>query len=546
MPRSPHVRRIAAFLLSVIAASTTFAQDDHADMHHGDTHSRALGHVAFANSGNRAAQKPFLEGLALIHSFEYSEAVDAFQRAEKADPTFALPYWAEALTNTQILWGIDDPAAARKVLARLGPTPQARLAKTHRANEMAFAKAVEAFYADGPQEARVHAFADSLRRWATAMPTDQEAHAFAALGILWESDYADGEIAAKLNAEAIRHAQYVFDRNPLHPGAAHYIIHGSDSPAMASQGLKAAREYSRIAPDAEHALHMPSHIFLPLGMWDDVIASNRRAWAASRADVKKKNLPGWENDFHSLNFLQYAYLQTGRWKDAAGLIDTARTLVAGMRGKVSPADNPDAAFVVEQLAFRYGAETGDWKYFPSNPIAINLNDPAVSDRAKGMAETSMYERSTVSAIQGDTVYGHGAAESVRSVAPRIAMLIGVGFVIARNNCNEIISALEKIRPQTRVDRYTSLTPSNGFVIGTLLGNALTGAGRYREAIDVYKEALADRPRTAGALLGLARAQDGAGDTAGARATRAQLSAIWSHADPGVRALLDSPGRSCTR
>jgi tetratricopeptide (TPR) repeat protein len=545
--KRPH-HGIAAVLLSLsLIAARGRAQDDHDKMDHHDAgHAPMLGHVAFANSGNQAAQKPFLEGLALIHSFEYSKAVDAFQRAEKADPSFALPYWAEALTNTQIIWGIDDPAAARKVLARLGPTREARLAKVHRANERAFASAVEAFYADGPQEARVHAFADSLRRWATAMPTDQEANAFAALGILWEADFVQGENASKLKAEAIKHAQYVFDRNPLHPGAAHYIIHASDSPAMASQGLKAAREYSRIAPDAEHALHMPSHIFLPLGMWDDLMTSNRRSWAASRAEEKRKNLPGWYNDFHSLNWLQYAYLQTGRWKDAAALIDTAKTLTAGMRGKVAPSDDPDGTFVVEQLAFRYGAETGDWKYFPSDQITINMNDSTVSGRAKGMGATSMYEHATVAAIHGDTVYGHNAAESVRSAAPRIAMLIDIGLVIARNNCNETIAALEKVRPQTRVDRYTSMTPSSGFVIPTLLGDALTGVGRYREAIDVYKEALTDRPGTAAALLGLARAQDGAGDTAGARATRAQLSAIWKHADPGVRALLNSGGRTCSK
>lgn len=541
MKRPPNAGRNAAILLSsvLVISTAASAQDDHTGIDRHDAHAPVLGHVVFANSGNRAAQKPFLEGLALIHSFEYDEAADAFQKAEKADPSFALVYWAEALTNTQIIWGIDDPSAARQVLARLGPTPEARLARAHTASERAFGAAVEAFYADAPETTRVHAFAAALRRWAAAMPTDQEAHAFAALGIIWEASLANGEDAAKLNAEAIDNAQYVFDRNPLHPGAAHYIIHASDSPASAQRGLRAAREYSRIAPDAEHALHMPSHIFLPLGMWDDLMRSNQRAWAASRASARRKKLPGWQNDFHSLNWLEYAYLQTGRWRDAAALIDSARMLTAGMKGKVGAVSDPDATFVVEQLAFRYGAETGDWKYFPSEQVTINWSDSTVSARSRGMAANSMYQHATVAAMRGDTLSAQKAVQVLRAASPRNARLAEVSFITARGHCNETIAALEQLRPQMRVDRYSSMTPNNVLIIDEQLGAALADAGRYREAIDVYQEALKDRPRRPAALLGLARAQAGARDSAGARATRDQLSTIWNHADPGVRARLKS-------
>src|SRR4029078_66906 len=177
------------------------------------------------------------------------------------------------------------------------------------------------------------------------MPADDEANAFAALGILWQADFLNGEAAGKLKTEAAKHAQLVFDHNPRHPGAAHYIIHATDAPATAQLGLRAALEYSRIAPDAEHALHMPSHIFLPLGMWNELVTANERAWKASRADAaRQKSDDPWSfYDFHSLNWLQDAYLQEGRWKEARALIGTARNLTAGMSGHIKPAEDPDDA-----------------------------------------------------------------------------------------------------------------------------------------------------------------------------------------------------------
>ena len=151
--------------------------DDHAAHEKHSDKARSLGHVSFPNSGNAAAQKPFLEGVALIHSFEYEDAVEAFHRAENADSGFALPYWMEALTNTQLIWGIDDTASAHAVLNRLAPTASERLARARNARERAFGAAVEAFYSNRKQEERVQAFADSLRHWSQRMPADPEAHA---------------------------------------------------------------------------------------------------------------------------------------------------------------------------------------------------------------------------------------------------------------------------------------------------------------------------------------------------------------------------------
>ncbi|MFN2602903.1 MAG: tol-pal system YbgF family protein [Gemmatimonadaceae bacterium] len=528
------------FLLFVclFQPSCSHAQDDHTDHHVRTVETRKLGHVVFPNSGNAAAQKSFLEGLALIHSFEYDDAQAAFESAERADKNFALPYWMEALTNTQLIWGIDNVAAARAVLNRLGPNAQARLARARTPRERAFAGAVEAFYADGSQKDRTVAFADSLRHWAQMMPTDLEAHAFASLGILWQSQFVEGDAAQRLKVEAAKQAQYVFDRNPLHPGAAHYIIHATDAPATARLGLRAALEYSRIAPDAEHAVHMPSHIFLPLGMWDELVIANERAWKASRAAAARQGFQPWGSDWHGLNWLQYGYLQQGRWKAARALIDTARRLTKGIGDKVKPADDPDASLAVEQLAFRYGAETGDWSEFPSVPMTFDLNDPNISQRARGMATVSLYQRAVVAfKTRHDSAAVRAAIATIGNTRPAIRRILESELSNVGATNSKRIETLEALRPLTRVDRYASMTPSPFVNVDEALGAALVADGRATDAVRIYREALEDRPRRAASLLGLARAQEAAGDKAGARATYAELSKMWVRADPDVRTLL---------
>lgn len=524
--------------LLLIALSSRAARGQHENHDRQSTHHVLLGHVTFPNSGKAAAQKPFLTGLALLHSFEYGEAADSFRVAQKIDPDFALAYWMEGLTNTKLIWGLEDRAAALAAFSRLAPTTEARLAKARTARERAFGSAVEAFYKEGPTQSRVRAFADSMRKWATVMPDDLEAHAFAALGIIWQASFVRNEAADSLNREAVQHAQFVFDRNPQHPGAAHYIIHASDSPAGAARGLKAARAYSKIAPDASHALHMPSHIFLPLGMWDDLVLSNERAWKATRSELAETGAPLWENDWHSLNWLQYAYLQLGRWKDAHALIDTARALTADVGGLKNPADDPDAVYAVEALAFRYGAETGDWSAFPADTVAISVVDTTISNRARGFAASSLYQRGIIASLRGDTAGAQRAMSSLRTIAPPLADGVRLSLYLNKADTASAIALLDRMRPTLRVDRYSSMTPGSTINASEQFGDLLTSTGRASDAIQVYRDALADWPMRAHSLLGLAQAQAVAGDRKGAARTRDELSKIWIKADPAVRAMLE--------
>ena len=356
-------------------------------------------------SENRiAAQEPFLRGIALLHSYEYGDAAKAFQQAESADPTFALSYWAEALTYSHVLWRAEDLSAARAALLRLAPTPRERLAKARSPRERQFGAAVEAYYIEGTLAQRVRAYADSLKRYTRDDSKDVEAMAFASHAYMLAASVASTRAERdSLNREAVSLSQAVLKAQPRHPGANHYLIHLYDSPGMAAQGLEFARAYDKIAPDAEHALHMPSHIYLQLGMWDDVVRSNERAWAASRADASG---PG-DADWHAFSWLHYAYLQQGRTRAAQALLDSAQAILAGVNeGYI------DARFAQTRLQFQQNAETGRWSspLPPAPPLS-----PGASDRERGFRQQSNYWMVISAGMRGDS------AELARLSGPYLAI-----------------------------------------------------------------------------------------------------------------------------
>ena len=392
--------RLARPLLASVlfAAGPLRAQEGHAGGHAHDK-APALGTIVFPNTGSRAAQAPFLRGIALLHSFEYAEAARAFQQARRADPAFALAVWAEALTHSHVVWRYEDLPRSRATLARLGPTPAARLSRARDDAERAFGSAVEAFYAEGTLAERVRAYADTLRRWAARDSAHQEAAAFASHAVMVQGFLAGGREREALFREAIALSQRVLARNPNHPGGTHYLIHLYDSPGMAKEGLAFARAYDKLAPDAEHALHMPSHIYLQLGMWQDVSASNERAWAASR-----KGRDG--ADWHAFSWLHYSYLQEGRVRAARALVDSARRILARGAGGI------DGRYALARLQFQQNVD-GHVGHEPVPPAPAL--PPDAQERARGFHAQAMYWMAVDAARRGDT------ARFVRISAPYLAL-----------------------------------------------------------------------------------------------------------------------------
>jgi tetratricopeptide (TPR) repeat protein len=271
-----------------------------------------LGSVNFPTSGSRRAQPAFLRGVALLHSFEYDDAAEAFREAQRLDSAFALAYWGEALTYDHALWGGQDSAAARAVLARLGPNAEGRIALGRTARERGYLAAVEALYGDGGMRERHLAYEQAMARLHEENPADLEAASLHALALLTVRERHSADLRPAVRAAAI--GEEVLRRNPNHPGATHYLIHAYDDPVLAPLGLTVARRYARLAPRAEHALHMPSHIFVQLGAWEDMVASNEAAWTASKAWVKRKGRRNDDLDLHAASWLHYGYLQQAGWR----------------------------------------------------------------------------------------------------------------------------------------------------------------------------------------------------------------------------------------
>jgi tetratricopeptide (TPR) repeat protein len=313
------------------------------------TRIEGLGSLSFPNSGAAAAQEPFLRGVLLLHSFEFERSAEAFREAQAADPDFALAYWGEAMTCNHPLWQQQDRDKALEALGRLADTPAARAGKAPTDRERQYLAAVETLYGEGSKADRDAAYMRAMADLAAAHPDDLEARAFHALSILGSRDGVR-DFATYMRAAAV--AQPVFEANPDHPGAAHYLIHAFDDPVHAPLGLPAARSYAGIAPRAAHAQHMTSHIFVALGMWDDVIAANIRARDTQDADEAAHgghaNVCG-----HYSSWLQYGLLMRGGADKAAALLDACHA-------RVTAGPNASEIGYFVSMRARQVLDTEDW------------------------------------------------------------------------------------------------------------------------------------------------------------------------------------------
>src|SRR3984893_3653280 len=316
-----------------------------------------LGSISFPASGAPAAQPAFLEGVKDLYSFEFDEAAEAFEKAQTADPSFALAYWGEAMSYNHPLWAQVDVERAKKALEKLASTPEGRLAKAKTAKEKAYLDAVNLlFYAPGDKLVRDAAYSKAMARMYDEWPDDREVATLYALSLL--GTVRPGDKGFRRQALAASIAMKVFEENPNHPGAPHFIIHAFDDPDHAILALPAARAYAKIAPSAPHALHMPSHIFVQLGMWQDVVNSNVVAYQAAVELNERMHLPQGREDFHTLSWLQYANLMLGKFDEARKNVDLA---------KQAADRNPKNANVAQQyhtMLARYILETGKWEKIP--------------------------------------------------------------------------------------------------------------------------------------------------------------------------------------
>lgn len=283
-----------------------------------DTH---LGELNIQVTAKQEAKPAFQEAMLLLHSFEYEDAADKFREAQALDPEFAMAYWGEAMCENHPLWREQNLNNAKAILEKLGATPEERRSKFKTEFEKDLFDAANILYGKGSKRDRDIAYKDKMHELHEKYPGNHEINAFYALSLLGSvKEGRDYEVYA----QGAKIAKSILNENPNHPGALHYLIHSYDDPDNAHKALEAANSYSQVAPDAGHALHMPSHIYVALGMWDEVIKSNQASWKAS---VDRKNNKELDNDalnYHALKWLMYGYLQKGDF-------DSARTLLNDMQ-----------------------------------------------------------------------------------------------------------------------------------------------------------------------------------------------------------------------
>jgi hypothetical protein len=351
--------KLIAAVLSTLAASSSLAQE------HQHRNGEKLGTVHFATSCNDVAQKEFNRAVALLHSFQFSHAIEGFNAVLAVDATCGIAHWGIALSDWSNPFA---PGAKDKSQLQAGQESVERSktvgAKTER--ERAYLAAVGKLYSDyesAPQQTRLVAYREAMGEVAAKYPEDHEAQIFYALAIAASEDLADKTYGGRLKAGAI--LEKLFEEEPAHPGLAHYIIHTYDVPALAGQALVAARRYSEIAPDAPHALHMPSHTYTRTGYWQESIDSNIAAAVAARREGQTAE------ELHASDYEIYAYLQTGQ-DEAAGRIMNSLPEIATRfdpKAVMSGAGGPGVGyFALAAIPARYALERHDWKQAVQLPL----------------------------------------------------------------------------------------------------------------------------------------------------------------------------------
>ncbi|HEY6332302.1 MAG TPA: tetratricopeptide repeat protein [Blastocatellia bacterium] len=530
-----------AVLMVLVLAAGTFAQESH------------LGTVDFPTSGSPEAQKYFLRGLAALHSFWYEEALENFSQAVKVDPDFMMGYWGEAMTYNHPLWAQQNTQAGQDAVAKIHDTP--RLTP----REKAYLAAIHALYGEGDKLARDIAYSDAMSKIYHDYPDDMEAACFYALSLLGTVRPGDKGFKRQMQAGAI--AMEVYRKNPDHPGAAHYIIHAFDDPDHAILALPAARRYAEIAPEASHARHMPSHIFVQLGMWNEAAAANESAWQVSDAWSKAKNYGITARDYHSLHWLTYVYLQQGRYSKASGLISLLKDAIAQQSSQpmIHSLENMSAEYVIETENWDKGAEmfgnpdqakAGTAKATeqpgPGGHAAMSYDGgdgmlslyavgfaAAESGHSDGKAAATLHERAAQILKAGQTY----RSEQIEILALEIDAVSAAG----RGDFDSAVKAMKKAISVEDQMSPPSGPPDSIKPPRELLGDLLLKAGRPKEALEQFNASLAREPNRARSLLGKARALARSGDSARARETYTDFLEMWKQADAGLPEAKEARG-----
>lgn len=505
-----------------------------------------MGVISFENSGAPAAQADFIKGLAALHNFQYPLAARAFQSAQVADPGFALAYWGEAMSHDHAVWHEQDLAAARAALAKLGATPEARAAKAKTPREKAYLGAAEILFGEGDENERDRRYAVAMEQLHAKYPDDVDATCFYALALLGTSN-AGRDVPTYMRAAALM--QEVFESNPQHPGAAHYLIHSVDDSVHAPLGLRAADAYAKIAPGSPHAQHMTSHIYLALGMWNETVAANERTINLINEAMRARNKDAPPLGCgHPVTWLAYAYLQQGRFADARRLVEGCgeemRAHPFMPEHEMGPQsaldyDNSSAASFAAMRS-RYLIDSGEW----SGPLAamkVSVEKLIAAEFTRDWTDAYGAVRfgkldAAVDAIarSTDSNKRYVAAAMAAGVAPEdpAQRLPKIGqqqldglLLLKRGSTEEGLALLSEAAAGERASPMEFGPPSLDKPANELLGEVLLDLGRAREACEAFRAAQVLAPGRGQSLIGLSKCARQLGKTEIADSAEARLAKV---------------------
>ena len=508
-----------------------------------------LGTVNFETSCTPAAKPAFDRAMALLHSFEFGAAIDGFTKAVAADPDCTIAYWGIALSrwSNPFSLNVRPPAQLAQGLNAIREAEK-RAPKTER--ERAYVAAVAKLYQNAEttdQRTRVLAYSRAMADLKAKYPTDREAAIFHALSLTASALPTDKTYANQL--EAGRLLEKLYPEQPDHPGISHYIIHSYDVPALAPQALESARRYSKIAPSAPHALHMPSHTFTRVGSWQDSIESNIASAAAARRDKTTAE------ELHAMDYMTYAYLQTGQDKAVDALVKSLPEVLSRFDVDAIGGAAPGSAgvFAAAAIPVRQALEHRNWAAAAKlQPQTSRFGYPEALThfaRALGAAHTGApaVARNDIAALQQIQDRLTAANEGYWAEQVNIQRQIATAFLaLAEGRKEEALTTMRAAAAREDATEKSAVTPGPVAPARELLGDMLLTLQQPADALKEYQVTLKKEPNRFRAMYGAAKASALSGNQAAARTHYQQLLTICERADKPGRPELEEARKAAGR
>lgn len=500
--------KMCALLLAFFLCGATFAAADDEGHHHEELTEAQVGIVHFPSSCLAAEQKPVARGVAMLHSFWYEEAEKQFQQIEKDDPKCAIAHWGVAMSLWHQLWNRPDAA----VLDRGGAELKSAKSLPGTPRERDYIAALSKFYEHPgkPYQKRVTAYSKAMEKVYVKYPDDHEAAAFYALSLLAAEPDHDKTNADRKKAAAV--LEKLFTEEPNHPGVAHYLIHTYDKPEMAQLGLPAARKYAQLAPAAPHALHMPAHIFARLGLWQDDINSNVRSIEATQKEAAE-HMGGEGHQFHAMDFLVYAYLQTGHEQDAQKIIDEVRAMPP-MHDMYGMGFDP-RMFALSAFPASYELELHHWtgaaQLTPvsgagDSNLSITYTARAIGAARSGNSEQASKEVAQLESIQKKMQAGGKKDRGEYDSVSDELIVARAWLAQAEGHKDEAVRLMRTVADKEEGEAESS----QGIPAHEMLGDMLLESKHPEAALVEYEATLKTNPGRFDALYGAAQAAELAG------------------------------------